>query len=111
MAEVQSLSSCCKIHKRQMRSSNKKGAEDKYFGLFTPQKDNKYNIKKTSYFFLSWSSEQTGQLGQTGETGQTSQRRQTGQTDLIFKLDFPGNLCRAAFTILVIFFVYPFPNP
>ena len=60
MAEVQSLSSCCKIHKRQMRSSNKKGAEDKYFGLFTPQKDNKYNIKKTVYFFLSWSSEQTG---------------------------------------------------
>ena len=92
MAEVQSLTSCCKIHKRQMRSSNKKGAEDKYFGLFTPQNDNKYNIKKTVYSFLSWSSEQTGQPGQTGETGQTSQRRQTGQTDLIFKLDFPGNL-------------------
>ena len=30
----------------------------------------------------------------------------TGQTDLTFKLDFPGNLCRAAFAILAMF--YPF---
>ena len=28
---------------------------------------------------------------------------QTGQTDLTFKLDFPGNLCRAAFAILAMF--------
>ena len=27
----------------------------------------------------------------------------TGQTDPTFKLDFPGNLCRAAFTILAMF--------
>ena len=45
----------------------------------------------------SWSSEQTGKPGQPGETGQT------GQTDLTFKLDFPGNLCRAAFPILAMF--------
>ena len=35
--------------------------------------------------------------------GQTSQIRQRGQTDLTFKLDFPGNLCRAAFAILAMF--------
>ena len=29
--------------------------------------------------------------------------RETGQTDLTFKLDFPGNLCRAAFAILAMF--------
>ena len=28
---------------------------------------------------------------------------QTGQTDLTLKLDFPGNLCRAAFAILAMF--------
>ena len=40
---------------------------------------------------------QDGQDNQdTGQTGQTSQRWETEQTDLIFKLDFPGNLCRAA---------------
>ena len=44
----------------------------------------------------SWSSGQTGQQGHTAQTGQTSQKEQTGQTDLTFKLDFPGNLCRAA---------------
>ena len=27
-------------------------------------------------------------------------KRQTGQTDLAFKLDFPGNLCRVVFAIL-----------
>ena len=32
----------------------------------------------------------------TGKTG----LRQTGQTDLAFKLDFPGNLCRVVFAIL-----------
>ena len=31
----------------------------------------------------------------------------TGQTDLTFKLDFPGNLCRAAFAILAMFFNIP----
>ena len=49
MVEVQSLSSCCKIHKRQMKSSDKKGAEDKYFALFTPQNDNKHYTKRTVY--------------------------------------------------------------
>ena len=29
--------------------------------------------------------------------------RYRAQTDLKFKLDFPGNLCRAAFAILVMF--------
>ena len=29
--------------------------------------------------------------------------RTQGQTDLTFKLDFPGNLCRAAFAILAMF--------
>ena len=32
---------------------------------------------------------------------------QTGQTKLAFKLDFPGNLCRAAFAILATFFILP----
>ena len=31
--------------------------------------------------------------------GQPGQKGQTGQTDLTFKLDFSGNLCRAAFTL------------
>ena len=35
--------------------------------------------------------------GKPGPTGHTR------QTDLIFKLDFPGNFCRAAFAILAIF--------
>ena len=39
----------------------------------------------------------------TGQTGQKSQRWETGQTDLTFKLDFPGNLFRAAFAILAMF--------
>ena len=39
------------------------------------------------------------------EIGQTSQR-QTGQIDLTFKLDFPGNLCRAAFAIFAMFCVF-----
>ena len=30
----------------------------------------------------------------------------TGQTDLTFKLDFPGNLCKAAFTILAMFWTW-----
>ena len=51
-----------------------------------------------------WSSGQTGQPGHTAQTGQTSQIEQTGQTDLTFKLDFPGNLCRAAFGILAMFY-------
>ena len=46
---------------------------------------------------------QTGQPGQTGQTGQSSPKGLTGQTDLTFKLDFPGNLCRAAFAILAMF--------
>ena len=29
-----------------MKSSDKKGAEDKYFALFTPQNDNKHYTKK-----------------------------------------------------------------
>ena len=45
----------------------------------------------------------TGQPGHTAQTGQTSQKEETGQTDLTFKLDFPGNLCRAAFAILAMF--------
>ena len=32
---------------------------------------------------------------------------QVGQTKLTFKLDFPGNLCRAAFAILAMFFNIP----
>ena len=31
---------------------------------------------------------------------------QPGQTDLTFKIDFSGNLCRAAFAILAMFFHY-----
>ena len=56
--------------------------------------------------WVSWSSgqiSQTGQPGQTGQTGQTSQRGLTRWTDLFFKLDFPGSLCRAAFAILAMF--------
>ena len=34
----------------------------------------------------------------------TKTNGQTGQTDQTFKLDFPGNLCRAAFAILAMFF-------
>jgi len=32
-----------------------------------------------------------------------SDNLQTGQTDLTFKLDFPGNLCRAALVIRAMF--------
>ena len=46
---------------------------------------------------MSWSSGLTGQTGQPGQTGQT------GQTDLTIKLDFSGNLCRAAFAVLAMF--------
>ena len=34
---------------------------------------------------------------------QTRTNGQAGQTDRTFKLDFPGNLCRAAFAILFLF--------
>ena len=45
----------------------------------------------------------TGTEG-TGETDRTDKwRGLAGQTDLTFKLDFPGNLCRAAFAILAMF--------
>ena len=30
----------------------------------------------------------------------------TGQRDLTFKLEFPGNLCRAAFAILALFLLF-----
>ena len=40
-----------------------------------------------------------------GQTGQTSQGWETGQTDLTFKLDFPGNLCRAASQFLRYFYL------
>ena len=33
----------------------------------------------------------------------TRTNRQIGQTDLTFKLDFPGNLCGTAFAILAMF--------
>ena len=33
----------------------------------------------------------------------TMTKGQTRQTDLTFKLDFPGNFCRAAFAILTMF--------
>ena len=46
-----------------------------------------------------------GQTGQTGQKGQKGQTRKTAQTKLTLKLDFPGNLCRAAFAILSMFFV------
>ena len=45
----------------------------------------------------------TGQPGHTAQTGQTSQKEQSGQTNLTFELDFPGNLCTAAFAILAMF--------
>ena len=51
--------------------------------------------------FSSWSSWSSGQTGKTGQPGQTGQ---TGQTDLTLKLDFPGNLCRAAFANLAMFY-------
>ena len=54
-------------------------------------------------FMVIMSSGQTGKQGQPGQTEQTGQTGQTGQTDLTFKLDFPGNLCRAAFAILAMF--------
>ena len=38
-----------------------------------------------------------GHSGMVIRKGQTSQIRQRGQTDLKYKLDFPGNLRRAAF--------------
>ena len=83
MAEVQSLISCCKIHKRQMRSSNKKGAEDKYFGLFTPQKDNKYNIKKTvySFFIMVIRTDRTTRTQETDRTAKTGKSERTDWTD------------------------------
>ena len=37
------------------------------------------------------------------DTTDKSEKKQTGQTDLTFLLDFPGNYCRAAFAILVLF--------
>ena len=40
------------------------------------------------------------------KTGQPGQAGQTGQTDLTFKLEFPGNLCRAAFPILAMNFIH-----
>ena len=40
----------------------------------------------------------------TNNVGQTGQAGQTGQTKLTFKLEFPGNLCLAAFAILVMFY-------
>ena len=58
---------------------------------------------------MLWPSGQTGQPGQpgqTGQTGQTSQRGLTGQRDLTFKLDIPGNLCRAPVAILAMFNLY-----
>ena len=51
---------------------------------------------------------QDGQYGRDGHHGHQGHhgrhlyhiQEQTGQTDVTFKLDFPGNLCRAAFAIL-----------
>ena len=44
------------------------------------------------------------QDGQTGCKGGTDRRDgQTGWADQIFKLDFTGTLCRAAFTFLALF--------
>ena len=40
----------------------------------------------------------------TCSAGQTGKPGQTGQTDLTFKLDFPGNLCRASFANVVLFY-------
>ena len=44
--------------------------------------------------WVSWSSEQTGQAGHIG------------QTKLMFELDFPGNLWRPAFAILMMFYLH-----
>ena len=84
MAEVQSLTSCCKIHKRQMRSSNKKGAEDKYFGLFTPQNDNKYNIKKTVYssFIMVIRTDRTTKKDRTDRAGKSERTDRTDRPDI-----------------------------
>ena len=49
----------------------------------------------------SWS---LGQLRKPGQPGQTGQTGKTGQTELTLKLAFPGNLCRAAFAVLTMFF-------
>ena len=49
---------------------------------------------------------QTGYNQDTGQTGQTRQRWETGQTDLTLKLDFPGNLCRTSFAIVMMFYQY-----
>ena len=47
----------------------------------------------------------------TKVTGQTRQTSQRGQTDLTFKLDIPGNLCRAAFAILAMIILFGYsPN-
>ena len=65
-----------------MRSSNKKGAEDKYFGLFTPQNDNKYNIKKTvySFFYHGHQNRQDNQDRQERQGRQVREDRQDRQT-------------------------------
>ena len=46
--------------------------------------------------------------GQARQTGQTSEGGLAGQTDLTFKLDFPGNLCRAAFGVFSCYFFLSF---
>ena len=62
----------------------------------------------------SWSAWSSGQTGQPGHTGQTSKR---GQTDLIFKLDFSGNLegqlsqFLRCFLVLLPFFTFLFVYP
>ena len=43
---------------------------------------------------------QTGQTVHTGQIGQTRLTGQTGKTLFTLKFDFPGHVCRAAFTIL-----------
>ena len=54
-------------------------------------------------FKSAWDTQDRQDNQGTGQTGQTSQRRETGQTDLTFKLDFSGNLCRATFAIRAMF--------
>ena len=46
--------------------------------------------------------EQDGHQGRDENHGQG----QTGQTKLTLKLDFTGNLCRAAFAILAMFYTW-----
>ena len=45
----------------------------------------------------------TDRTTRTPGTNKTDRTDKSGQTDLTFKLDFPGNLCRAAFAILAMF--------